>query len=258
MSLKATGPLFKCFGSKWTSARLLPKPTGEVIVEPFAGSAGYSLRHPHLDVVLYESSAHLRTLWKWIIEEASETDVRDIPLGLAPGTDIRTLGLSEGQALLLKNWQRTNNVGDLWKTSVWGHLPGQWTANTRARVSEEIAIVKHWKMSDEEDGISAFDLHKGRKFTFMIDPPYQYNFKYLSAAMDYPLLAYLAQGVEGQVLALEGACTKTGKVPDYLPFEYFTSQVTSRRKKFDNHHSSVLLYYKEQRRLQVPKPRGVS
>lgn len=247
MSLNATGPLFKCFGSKWTSSKLLPPPTGKIIVEPFAGSAGYSMRHCEHEVVLYEANLHLRTLWKWLIEDASEQAVREVPINIPQGTDIRTLGLSNGQALLLKNWQRTNNIGNLWTTSSWGHLPGQWTANTRARVAEEVALVKHWSISAEVDGLSAFTLHKGQKFTFMIDPPYQYNYKYSSEPLDYSLLGYLVQGVEGQVLALEGLCTKTGAMPEYLPFEHFATQVTSRRKVYNNHHSSVLLYQQERR-----------
>ena len=136
------GPLFKWFGSKWSASKHYPRPLYDTIVEPFAGGAGYALRYADKRVVLAETNTHLLRLWRWIIDDASKEDVLDIPLGLRVGEDIRTIGLSDGQALLLKHWQRTNNVGDCWTISPWGNSPGQWTANTRARVADEIQAVK--------------------------------------------------------------------------------------------------------------------
>ena len=146
--MKITGPLFKWFGSKWLSARLLPPPTYPTIVEPFAGSAGYSLRHCERDVTICERDPHLLALWRWLVHKATEEAIREIPLGVPEGTDIRTLGLSHGQQLLLKTWQRTNNVGDCWTISPWGNKPGQWTSNTRARVASEFGVTSRRKAGD--------------------------------------------------------------------------------------------------------------
>ena len=132
-----TGPLFKWFGSKWLSAKTLPPPIHDSIIEPFAGSAGYALRHARHQVLVCETDPHVHALWTWIVREATEDAIRAIPVSVPEGTDIRTLGLSAGQALLLKTWQRTNNVGDCWTVSPWGNKPGQWTANTRARVAAD-------------------------------------------------------------------------------------------------------------------------
>ena len=52
MTPKITGPLFKWFGSKWLSSKHYPAPEHDVIFEPFAGSAGYSLRHHEKQFVL--------------------------------------------------------------------------------------------------------------------------------------------------------------------------------------------------------------
>lgn len=151
MSKYVTGPLFKWFGSKWQAAKYYPEP-GDYIIEPFAGSAGYSLRYPRRFVTIAESDPHIYQLWKWLIEEATESKIKEIPVGLPVGTDIRSLGLSQGQQLLLKSWQRTNNVGNCWTISPWGDKPGQWTLNTRARVSAEFGEVKHWKIG--KNGLS--------------------------------------------------------------------------------------------------------
>ena len=171
MTPSVTGPLFKWFGSKWLSSRLLPPPEYDQIVEPFAGSAGYSLRYHAHEVTIAERDPHLFELWVWLIKKATERAIREIPIGVKEGTDIRKLGLSKGQALLLKTWQRTNNVGDCWTISPWGNKPGQWTANTRSRVASEFHCIRHWTVRDD-----AFSILAPRvEATWLIDPPYQFN-----------------------------------------------------------------------------------
>jgi hypothetical protein len=239
MTSKVTGPLFKWFGSKWLASKLYPAPEHDTIFEPFAGSAGYSLRHHEKKVVLWEDNEQLRYLWMWLIERATTNDVHLIPLGLPEGTDIRTLGLSKGQALLLKHWQRTNNVGDCWTVSPWGNKPGQWTENTRARVAEELHAVKHWKLRR-----TRWDRDVG---TYFLDPPYLYNYRYrFKEEFDHSAFANNVKHLipkSSQIIVCEAACQKTGRVPKYLPFKPFASRITSRRKATENHHSKEYLFH---------------
>lgn len=68
-----TGPLFKWFGSKWNASRHYPKPVYSIIVEPFAGSAGYSLRYGDgKSVILCETNVLVRRLWQWLIRDATK------------------------------------------------------------------------------------------------------------------------------------------------------------------------------------------
>lgn len=198
--MKISGPLFKWFGSKWQSGKGMPSPKHDIIVEPFAGGAGYSLRYAEKKVILCEADPHLFKLWSWLIEEAKQDDIRNISIGLSVGTDIRTLGLSDGKALLLKSWQRTNNVGNCWTISPWGNLPGQWTENTRARVSEEFLAIKHWKISP--DGLK-FMQENNDVATWFVDPPYQFNYQYGSSPIDYKMLGDLLKDRNGQTIVCE-------------------------------------------------------
>lgn len=233
------GPLFKWFGSKWLSARLMPVPERDTVIEPYAGSAGYSLRHASKRVILWEDNPLVRELWHWLTGPATPEAIREIPLGVEPGTDIRTLGLTRGQELLLKHWQRTNNVGDCWTVSPWGNKPGQWTANTRARVAEDIMCVKHWEVRRPEP-------EDMRWATIFYDPPYEYNYRYgfKPDAFDFADLATAAKhwGKNTQVIVCEARCPKTGIAPLYLPFRDFGSRITSRRKAGCNTHSRELIW----------------
>lgn len=237
--MKVTGPLFKWFGSKWLSSKLYPAPEHDTIFEPFAGSAGYSLRHHEKNVVIWEENKQVRSLWSWLISPRTKSDqILEIPLNVREGTDIRELGLNKFQALLLKHWQRTNNVGDCWTISPWGNKPGQWTANTRARVAEELYAVKHWKVHQ----ITYVD-----PGTYFIDPPYLFNYRYRFApeSFNHTELVEDIKSIpkKSQIIVCEAACQKTGRIPRYLPFKPFASRITSRRKKTENHHSKEYLYY---------------
>jgi len=236
-------PLFKCFGSKWQSARHYPAPVHDHIIEPFAGGAGYSLNHSERQCVIWEDDPHVFKLWSWLVTEAHAQDILDIPLNLPAGQDIREVGLSPGQELLLKHWQRTNNVGSCWTISSWGHLPGQWTANTRARVAEEVYGVKHWEIRD-----SVFYLDT--PCTFFLDPPYLHNYRYSRSlpAFDYSALCRYVSRIhpESLVIACE-AVGKNGDIPDYLPFVQSHRSITSRRKQTQSHHSNELIYVRQPR-----------
>lgn len=244
--------MFKWFGSKWQAAKRYPAPEHDLIIEPFAGGAGYSLNHCERRVVLWDDDPLVSELWRWLIREATSSDVLEIPLGLPIGADIRALGLSRGQALLLKHWQRTNNVGDCWTVSPWGHLPGQWTANTRARVAEEVSLIKHWQV-EHSLSLQNTPWSVGAPATWFIDPPYLYNYRYSRSlpVFDHQLLAERVTGIDRRslVIACEALHKETRAIPDYLPFGESHRQVTSRRKSSQSHHSSEALYV---RRPEIP------
>lgn len=232
------GPLFKWFGSKWSGSRYYPCPLYSTVVEPYAGGAGYSLNHCDRTILLYDINANVAALWRWLIDFGSKhpKDILDIPVNVPVGTDIRTLGLTVGQELLLKHWQRTNNLGNCWTISPWGNKPGQWTANTRARVAEEVTAIAHWTFLSEPPTL-------GPGYTYFIDPPYQYNYQYGIKGFDWASLGSKILSTPGsQFIVCEAMCPKTGRLPDWLPFVHFRRQVTSRRKARNNHHSAELLY----------------
>lgn len=236
MVLKRINPLFKWFGSSFSSTKHYPSPLDSSrIYEPFAGSAGYSLNYNWHPVTIWETNPLVSALWSWLIHRATSQDVLDIPLNVPEGTDIRTLGLSYGQELLLKHWQRTNNVGNCWTISSWGNKSGQWAESTRSRVAEQIHAVKHWKFEEPD---------WSQPGTWFVDPPYQYNYRYGCKDFDYAQLVSNAGRIPvgSLLIATEAACPKTGAVPSYFDFQPSHLQVTSRRKKTNNHHSKELVY----------------
>ena len=130
--------------------------------------------------------------------------------------------------------------GELLDHFAMGDKPGQWTANTRARVAEQAMGVKHWGVYD--DAFSALLKFMGVS-TWFIDPPYQYNYNYGKKPLfSYYTLGETIRSKQGQLIVCEAICPKTGAIPDWLPFEFWGSRITSRRKANNNHHSKELIW----------------
>jgi 16S rRNA G966 N2-methylase RsmD len=91
--------------------------------------------------------------------------------------------------------------------------------------------------------MNLFDEYKSN-CSWFLDPPYQNNYQYKSAPLDYTNLANKIQNLPGQVIVCEAICQKTDMRPSWLPFVDFRRTVTSRRKVNDNHHSRELIFVK--------------
>lgn len=239
MNNSRLGLLFKWYGSKYQTAPKYPKPQHDIIIEPFAGGAGYSLNYPYKNVVLWDEDELVAALWDWLITKATREEIMEIPYDLEVGTDITSLPLTFGQKLLLKHWQRTNNTGDCWTISAWNNNPGMWSKKTRDRVSREVQGIKHWKLEPAAAWIDT-------PATWFIDPPYEFNFRYYHKLlpMDFKALAKMIGAISNKSLVI--ACEATGlngEVPDYLPFVHSHSTVTMNRK--NPRLSNELIYIRQ-------------
>jgi hypothetical protein len=72
-------PFWNYYGGKYRAAPKYPRPKHATIVEPFAGSAGYSLRHSDRNVILVEKFGAIAEMWRFLIG-ASTADIMAIPL----------------------------------------------------------------------------------------------------------------------------------------------------------------------------------
>ena len=65
---EALRPFFGFYGGKWRDApKHYPAPLHDSIVEPFAGSAGYSVRYPTRNVILGERDPVIYGVWDYLI-----------------------------------------------------------------------------------------------------------------------------------------------------------------------------------------------
>jgi site-specific DNA-adenine methylase len=73
--------MFYYYGRKKQIAKHYPSPNYSTIIEPFAGSAAYSLyaNNWKKDVILVEKDEKVARIWQWLISEATPDLIRAMP-----------------------------------------------------------------------------------------------------------------------------------------------------------------------------------
>jgi hypothetical protein len=86
---KPLAPFLSFYGSKYRMALRYPKPEHSLLVEPFAGAAGYAVRHahPHLKVVLYDLDPVIAGVWDYLIR-VTEREMRALPVDFKSTKDL--------------------------------------------------------------------------------------------------------------------------------------------------------------------------
>jgi hypothetical protein len=73
--------MFYYYGRKKQIAKHYPSPNFEAIVEPFAGSAAYSLYGDNWkkNIFLVERDERVSDIWKWLVDEATPLAIKNLP-----------------------------------------------------------------------------------------------------------------------------------------------------------------------------------
>lgn len=211
MSAAQLWPFFTFFGGKWRAAPHYPQPTHGTIVEPFAGSAGYSVRYPHLNVHLNDIDPTIAGLWDYLIHVPAD-EIRALPVAVAHVSEVP--GPSEARSLvgfwLNKGTTAPCNVPSKWMRDLW-RPNSMWGEVIRERVASQVEHIRHWTVSCG----SYADL-PDRDATYFIDPPYEVSgHRYRYSEVDFEHLAAWCRSRSGQTIV----CEQHGAT--WLPFRPF-------------------------------------
>lgn len=212
--MAALRPFFTYYGGKYRAAPIYPAPRHSAIVEPFAGSAGYAMRHADHDVILVERDPKIAAVWRYLLS-ASPDDVAALPLwgdGWQTTDDLD--GMDLGAQSLIGLWLNSGTAQPRKTPSknmrVQRRPNGYWGEYVRERIASQVDAIRHWRLI-EGDYSEAPDIEA----TWFVDPPYQVagsHYKFGSSAIDYAAVATWARRRRGQVLVCEAAGA------DWLPF----------------------------------------
>jgi len=206
-------PFFSYFGSKYRMAKAYPLPEFDTIIEPFAGSAGYSLLHHRRHKVrLYDSYEPVAALWDYLIG-VTEDEIRHLPLG--PWTKDRPVddeNIAPEAKTLLGFWLTTSQTyASKWPQSkVHDKGRGGWSEGRRELIAGQLGAIRKWSITC----CSYEDIEWSSKATWHVDPPYEDGGKrYKKNNVDYRALAEWCRHLPGQVMVCEQAPA------EWLPFE---------------------------------------
>ncbi len=200
--------MFSYLGSKSKIAHFYPAPLHNKIIEPFAGSARYSLLHFENDVLLCDTSNYVIDVWNYLIN-ASEKDILSLPdVPSKIHLDNYTQLIDAERYLIGFHLCRGKSIPR--KT---GHGQNSWSRD-KERIAKSLFKIRHWKVENK----SYIDI-ENQEATWFIDPPYKLvqerkgnSDRYPQGGIDYENLANFAKSRQGQVIVCEGDNA------DWLPF----------------------------------------
>lgn len=199
--------MFSYYGSKSRVVDLYPAPKHGKIIEPFAGSARYSLKYFDRDVTLVDSYEVIVKIWKWL-QMCSVDDIRRLPEP-KPREDIRNYTFDCEEAQMLTRYMIGGGLAWMqWIVSPQGFGAG--VASQKRNIEKHLHKIKHWKIICED-----YRNLENETATWFIDPPYQFGghkYPHGNKKIDFPELGTWCKTRSGQVIVCEN--TKA----DWLPF----------------------------------------
>lgn len=235
MTKKAAGlqPFFSYFGSKWRITPKYPRPTRGTIVEPFAGSAGYSLRYFNRQVHLNDLDPVIHGVWNYLIN-VSEAEFMKLP-AFVP--DVRDLQVPEEARWLIgfnvnHGCTHPSNLLTRWAKD---KPSSYWGKEVRYRIACQLRDIRHWKVTNKD--YRELDLGEA---TWFVDPPYFDSGKfYKHKDIDYPHLGAWCRERQGQVIVCEQ------KGADWLPFTPYLTIDSMKDSRSDKAKAVEVMWRKD-------------
>jgi len=193
--------MFSYYGSKSKLVNYYPKPTKDLIIEPFAGSARYALKYYDRDVLLVDKYDIIVNIWKYV-QSASKNDILKMHL-LVPkekqSLDEFDFDCIEQKQLLGFMIKAGSSRPALTPSKM--RLKDDYINTQIKQVAEITSKIKHWKII-----CGSYDEIENHDATWFIDPPYQFGGEHYPMSnkdIDYKHLAEWCKNRNGQIIVCE-------------------------------------------------------
>ncbi len=196
--------LWSYYGSKCKLVKYYPKPKFQTIIEPFAGSAWYSLQYPDKQVILCEKYKVVYDIWDWLIHKATSDEVLQYS-DFHIGQDISDLPICDAHKNLIgfcinRGSSSPRRIVQKWSCQVTSQPT--WASTTSyalKRIAEFLPKIKHWQIINGD-----YSICPDVEATWFIDAPYQQGGQHYPVNnIDYNDLAKFCTERRGQVIVCE-------------------------------------------------------
>ena len=166
--------MWSYYGAKTNLIDYYPAPKHDKIIEPFAGSARYSLRYFEKDILLIDKYPTIIKIWKWL-QSCSEKDVLSLPRKMEFGQTLNDFAFDCEEAKLFMGFiigcgaERPRIKATERKTTM---RPNHINYNLK-RVAANLYKIRHWEFleSDYSAALLCFDCHYKWQFGNMKSMP---------------------------------------------------------------------------------------
>lgn len=186
--------MFSYYGSKSKIVDYYPPPKHKRIIEPFAGSARYSLKYWQNDVLLVDKYPVIVSIWEYLIN-ATKADILNLP-DIVTGQNVDDFDITQVEKWLIGfciNGGSASPKKTAKDYNTWGEA--------KTRIANDIDKIKHWKVQ-----LGSYEELENEDATWFIDPPYQVGGEWYVKStkhIDFDSLGNWCKSRNGQVIVCE-------------------------------------------------------
>lgn len=196
--------MFNYYGSKSKIVHKYPKPKYNLIIEPFAGAAYYSVLHNTHQVHLNDKYKTIAGIWQFLIKDAT-TELILKYSKFYVGDNIQNLDIDKRHKDLIGfciAHARSYPGYTVTEFTVGKKQFPKYASITKFRlkdIANNLEKIRHWKVSSK-----GFHELPNIEATWFIDPPYQKGGQfYKHNKINYKILADWCKSRKGQVIVCE-------------------------------------------------------
>jgi hypothetical protein len=214
-------PMFPYYGSKWNMARYYPKPEQDLVIEPFAGGAGYSSFYNARKVVLIDKDPIIAGLWAYLTK-VTPNEIMALPEMPEVGDSVDNYALPQEARWLIGFWLNRGSATPKKARTAYSSRTDKaqlnWGHKAKERVASQLPLISEWEVRE-----GTFADAPNVTATWFIDPPYGDKGKYYRVPFsDFDHLGSWCRNRHGMLIA----CEATGAT--WLPFEELGTFKTSK------------------------------
>lgn len=209
-------PFFPYYGAKWNTARYYPPPAYTHVIEPFAGSASYSLFYDVPKVTLFDLDPIVIGVWEYLIR-VSPSEVLHLPELPEVGDSTDNYALPQEAKWLIGFWLNRGSAQPKKSRTAYSARTDKrqlnWGARAKQRIARQLPMIQkdyNWRVA-KRPFWEAPDI----RATWFIDPPYGdkgRHYRFSTTCVDYHRLAQWSRARLGQIIV----CENVGAT--WLPF----------------------------------------
>lgn len=160
-------------GSKWRLAKQYGPPQTDLVIEPFAGAACYSLFWNVPKAILYDLNPVIAGIWSYLIR-AKESEIQSLPIDFETVDEL--VEIPQEARWLIGFWITKGNTRPNKSRSAWAREYRNsgdckvWGEAVRVRLASQVSKIRNWE-------VYCSDYRNSPNVTadWFIDPPYCEN-----------------------------------------------------------------------------------
>lgn len=205
-------PFFPYYGSMWNRARHFPAPQHDIVKEPFAGSAGYSLFYDCRRVDLFDVDPIVCDVWNYLLS-ADPDEIMRLPEMPEVGDCVDNYAIPQEAKWLIGFWLNRGSATPKKSRTAYSARTDRaqlnWGRKAKERIVGQLPLIEEgWTITE-----GCYEAAENEEATWLIDPPYMEKGRYYRFPLtEYDELAAWVRTRAGLVMV----CEQEGA--DWLPF----------------------------------------